>query len=156
MISDEIIHPRTPRARVRSEQTPMAEEPEPEADPSFEQALGQLERIVANLERGEPELTSALAKYETGVRLLTLCYRLVDQAELSIALLTGVDEEGNPVTTPFDATASIARDGSSAAAANPEFPSNRPKKRRPPQRPSSIKDAAPTPDDPDEASDPPF
>ena len=57
----------------------MPDEPEPE--PSFEQALSQLERIVASLERGEPELTTALAKYEKGVRLLTLCHRLLDQAE---------------------------------------------------------------------------
>ena len=77
----------------------MPDEPEP--DPSFEQALGQLERIVASLERGEPELTAALAKYEKGVLLLTQCHRLLDQAEQSVALLTGVDEDGNPLTAQF-------------------------------------------------------
>ena len=76
----------------------MPDESEP--DPSFEQALSQLERIVASLERGEPELTSALAKYEKGVQLLTQCYRLLDQAEQSVALLTGVDDEGNPLYRP--------------------------------------------------------
>ena len=93
----------------------MPEEPVPEPEPSFEQALGQLERIVASLERGEPELTSALAKYEKGVLLLTQCHRLLDQAEQSVALLTGVDDQGNPLTAPFDATAAITRGAGSDA-----------------------------------------
>ena len=88
----------------------MPDEPSPEPEPSFEQALSQLERIVASLERGEPELTAALAKYEKGVALLTQCHRLLDQAEQSVALLTGVDEEGNPLTAPFDAAATISRE----------------------------------------------
>jgi exodeoxyribonuclease VII small subunit len=89
----------------------------PEVEPSFEDALSQLERIVEDLERGEPELTGALAKYEKGVKLLTRCYSLLDQAEHSVALLTGVDERGSPRTAPFDASATLARETSSAASA---------------------------------------
>ena len=88
----------------------MPDDPEPQSEPTFEQALSQLERIVANLEQGEPELTSALAKYEKGVSLLSQCYRLLDQAEQSVALLTGVDDAGTPVTAPFDAAATVARE----------------------------------------------
>jgi exodeoxyribonuclease VII small subunit len=87
-----------------------------EIEPSFEEALALIERIVENLERGEPELTSALAKYEKGVKLLTRCYTLLDQAENSVALLTGVDNKGNPLTAPFDASATLARETASAAA----------------------------------------
>jgi len=90
---------------------------QPENEPSFEEALSQLERIVENLERGEPELTTALAKYEKGVKLLTQCYRLLDQAEHSVALLTGVDNQGNPLTAPFDASATIAREPAPTATA---------------------------------------
>jgi exodeoxyribonuclease VII small subunit len=90
---------------------------QPEVEPSFEEALSQLERIVENLERGEPELTTALAKYERGVKLLTQCYRLLDQAEQAVALLTGVDSQGNPLTAPFDASATIAREPAPAATA---------------------------------------
>ena len=36
----------------------MAMPDQPEIEPSFEEALSQLERIVENLERGEPELTT--------------------------------------------------------------------------------------------------
>jgi exodeoxyribonuclease VII small subunit len=84
----------------------MAEEPVP----SFEDALTRVERIVEDLERGEPSLSTALAKYEDGVKLLRRCYDLLDQAERSVALLTGVDEDGQPTTAPFDATATQARD----------------------------------------------
>jgi len=95
----------------------MAMPNQPENEPSFEEALSQLERIVENLERGEPELTTALAKYEKGVKLLTQCYRLLDQAEHSVALLTGVDNQGNPLTAPFDASATIAREPAPTATA---------------------------------------
>ena len=91
----------------------MADEPEPD----FEQSLAQLEQIVASLERGEPELTSALSKYEKGVQLLSICHRLLEKAEQSVALLTGVDDEGRPITAPFDATATVAREESVAPAA---------------------------------------
>jgi exodeoxyribonuclease VII small subunit len=84
----------------------MADEPEP----TFEEALTRIERIVESLERGEPSLSIALARYEAGVQLLRRCYDLLDQAERSVALLTGVDEHGQPVTAPFDATATPARE----------------------------------------------
>jgi exodeoxyribonuclease VII small subunit len=131
----------------------MPDEPEPE--PSFEQALTQLERIVASLERGEPELTTALAKYEKGVRLLTLCHRLLDQAEQSVALLTGVDDQGNPLTVPFDATATIAREGGSTASTS-TTPSANDLKRKTSERPFPAKKRAIPQDDPNEGSDPPF
>lgn len=86
--------------------------PEP-PPPSFEDALNQIERIVADLERGEPSLNAALEKYEEGVRLLRNCYDLLDQAERSVALLTAVDNQGQPETAPFDATATAADPGPS-------------------------------------------
>jgi exodeoxyribonuclease VII small subunit len=88
-----------------------------ETEPNFEEALAQLEQIVASLERGEPELTSALSKYEKGVQLLSICHRLLEKAEQSVALLTGVDEEGRPITAPFDATATVAREENSPSLA---------------------------------------
>ena len=38
--------------------------PEPAPDLTFEAALDQLGQIVSDLEQGEPELATALAKYE--------------------------------------------------------------------------------------------
>ena len=74
----------------------------------FEEAVDELERIVGELERGRPELGEALAKYERGVKLIGHCQGLLDQASRSVALLTGVDDAGQPVTTPFDASATPA------------------------------------------------
>src|SRR3954462_15110029 len=78
-----------------------------EVDPSFESAVGQLETIVESLERGEPELTSALAKYEAAGRLLTQCYGLLERAERSVALLTGVNELCEPRVWPFDPSSTV-------------------------------------------------
>jgi len=76
---------------------------------SFEQALGQLEQIVHNLEDGELDLSVALEQYEQGVKHLRHCFHLLDQAERKIELLTGLDAQGNPVTEPFaDETTSLA------------------------------------------------
>jgi exodeoxyribonuclease VII small subunit len=134
----------------------MPDESEPEPEPNFEQALGQLERIVANLERGEPELTAALAQYEKGVSLLRQCHRLLDQAEQSVALLTGVDEQGNPVTSPFDATATFNREASSPAPDNPDVPATPSTKRKSSVRPSTAKSPPPTVAEPISDNDPPF
>src|SRR5256885_1131343 len=79
-------------------------------DLAFEDALDQLERIVADLEQGTPELAAALASYEQAIRLLAHCHGLIDGAERTIALLTGVDEQGRPLTAPFDATATAERE----------------------------------------------
>lgn len=89
----------------------MASDEQPE--PKFEDALNDLEKIVAVLERGDTELSDALAQYERGVRLLARCHKLLDSAEQTVALLTKVDEAGNPETAPFDTTATTERERSS-------------------------------------------
>ena len=67
----------------------------------FEAALEQLEGIVHRLEEGEIGLNEALEQYEKGVKLLRQCYDLLEKAERRIELLSGVDAEGKPVTTPM-------------------------------------------------------
>jgi exodeoxyribonuclease VII small subunit len=88
----------------------MAIEPNREnaPEPSFEDALRTLEQVVDDLERGEPELSAALAKYEQGVKLVGHCQSALEKAERSVALLTGVDADGNPLTAPFDANATTS------------------------------------------------
>jgi exodeoxyribonuclease VII small subunit len=99
--------PRKSRSRPESK-------PESEAELSFEEALSRLERIVDDLETGEPELTAALAKFEAGVKLLTRCHGVLDQAERSVAILTGVDDEGLPQTAPFNSAATNLPDPSAS------------------------------------------
>ena len=75
--------------------------------PSFEEALKRLEEIVRLLEEGDLGLNEALERYEEGVKLLRQSYELLQRAERRIELLSGVDAEGNPITQPFDDTATF-------------------------------------------------
>ena len=69
---------------------------------SFEKSLAELEAIVHDLEEGQLGLAEALARYEQGVRHLKRCHELLSQAERKIELLTGVAEDGTPITQPLD------------------------------------------------------
>lgn len=99
----------------------MAKKKKPIVDseaPSFEEALTELEEVVADLEGGELPLAEALERYETGVRRLKQCHQQLAQAERKIELLSGVDAQGNPTTKPFDAQSTLeaAEGGDSAAS----------------------------------------
>ena len=72
------------------------------AKPSFEKALGDLEKIVAELESGDLALEKALEKFEAGIKLSQYCAATLDEAERRITLLTA-NPNGDPVETPFDA-----------------------------------------------------
>jgi exodeoxyribonuclease VII small subunit len=74
---------------------------------TFEQCLGELERIVRDLEDGKTGLDESLRRFEQGVGLLKSCYGQLRQAELRIVELVGVDENGEPRVRPFDHAASV-------------------------------------------------
>jgi exodeoxyribonuclease VII small subunit len=74
--------------------------------PNFEQSLNELQQIVSQLEGGALSLERSLVEFERGVGLLRTCYRVLEEAEQKIELLIGFDAEGQPVTEPFDASAS--------------------------------------------------
>ena len=76
---------------------------------TFEQALAEVDRIIHDLEDGKIGLEESLTRYEQGVGLLKQCYGQIRQAEHRIQELVGVDEQGNPVTKPFEHTASAAK-----------------------------------------------
>jgi exodeoxyribonuclease VII small subunit len=73
---------------------------------TFEHSLAELESIVHQLEDGQLGLAEALARYEQGVKHLKHCYQLLQQAERKIDLLTGVADNGMPVTQSFATDAS--------------------------------------------------
>ncbi|WP_347244490.1 exodeoxyribonuclease VII small subunit [Thermogutta sp.] len=68
---------------------------------SFEEAMTELERVVEQLERGNLGLDAALRAYEKGIRLIRRCRELLTRAEQRIEILTGIDENGTPITKPF-------------------------------------------------------
>ena len=76
-----------------------------DAEPSFEEALAQIQGIVQDLEDGSLGLEESLTRFESGIRLIRQCHQTLEQAEQRIRVLTDVDAEGNPVLTDFDATA---------------------------------------------------
>jgi len=76
---------------------------------TFEQALGELEKIVRELEDGKTGLEESLARYEKGVGLLRRCYGQLRQVEQRIVELMGQDADGQPLTRPFAHAATVGK-----------------------------------------------
>ncbi|MCA9261461.1 MAG: exodeoxyribonuclease VII small subunit [Planctomycetales bacterium] len=75
---------------------------------SFEDALAQLEELVGKLEGGRLGLAESLEAYQQGVARLQQCYQLLEDAELKIAQVSAVDEQGRPRLVDYDDAASDA------------------------------------------------
>ena len=75
-----------------------------EEELTFEQAFGQLEEVVRQLESGELSLEQSLALFEKGMRLAKLCEGKLDQAQQKVSQLTGIGSEGSLIE-PFEAKA---------------------------------------------------
>lgn len=77
--------------------------PEPDISAlSFEQALAQLEEIVAKLESGQTELERSIVLYERGARLKAHCEARLRAAQLRVEkIVVGRDGEA-PTTQPAD------------------------------------------------------
>lgn len=54
----------------------------------FEQAITELESIVAQLEKGELDIENALNQFEKGVSLARVCQETLRKAEQTIELLS--------------------------------------------------------------------
>lgn len=66
----------------------------------FESALKRLEDIVAQMERGDPDLDSSLALFEEGVKLVRFCTARLDEAKKKVEIL--VERKGKMVPVDFD------------------------------------------------------
>jgi exodeoxyribonuclease VII small subunit len=71
------------------------------ASPNFETSLGELERVVKELEQGDLALERSLELFENGMRLSAECKRLLEEAESRVEILTRRGWE--MVAVPFDA-----------------------------------------------------
>ena len=60
---------------------------------TFEEALAQLQKIIAELEEGDGSLETDLARYEEGMKLITFSTQLLDNAELRVQELLPSGEE---------------------------------------------------------------
>ena len=71
---------------------------------SFEDALTELEGIVASLERGEVALDAAISAFERGTELKTLCQARLEEARMKVEKITIPEADGAPIeASAFDA-----------------------------------------------------
>ncbi len=69
---------------------------------SFEQAMAELDDVVARLESGSAPLEQSIELYTRGTQLKARCEALLKDAQAKIEKIT-LDEKGDPTgTTPFD------------------------------------------------------
>ena len=66
----------------RTTASPPSAEP-----PAFEQALEELEQLVAKMESGELSLEQSLAAHRRGLELARLCHKTLEQAEQQVKVL---------------------------------------------------------------------
>lgn len=68
----------------------------------FEEAMKQLDAIVAAMEAGEIGLEESIDKYEEAMQLAARCQQILDQAEQRIQKIQR-DADGKPVAMPLEA-----------------------------------------------------
>ena len=80
----------------------------PEQPIDFEQAVDELETIVAALEQGRMTLEESLAGFERGVGLVRVCRERLDNAETRVRELVDIDENGHARLRDFSHEATPA------------------------------------------------
>lgn len=112
---------------------------------SFEGSIVELQRIVGQLEDGSLPLEESMEQFERGISLLRNCYKVLEQAEQRIEVLTSVAEDGTVETETFDASATFASppvteaSSSSGKSRSADKPASRkPKARRGPTSEESL------------------
>jgi exodeoxyribonuclease VII small subunit len=75
---------------------PPKEPAKPEAPPSFETGLAELEKIVKDMEGGELPLEKALELFERGMKLSDTCRKQLEEAETRVEALIRKDGQIEP------------------------------------------------------------
>ena len=70
-------------------QAPVATEPPPAAEFSFEDAMRELDGIVARMEDGTLSLEQSLAAYRRGAELVKHCQERLDSVRQQVQVLDG-------------------------------------------------------------------
>lgn len=68
---------------------------------TYEQAISRLDDIVRNMERGDAPLEEALKLFEEGAALISLCNKMLDDAEQKVVKLKK-GPDGYPIELPFE------------------------------------------------------
>ncbi len=77
-----------------------APDPAAETAPRFEDLVGELEKIVGQLESGQLPLEQSLSAFERGMGLSKQAAAILDAAELKVEQLAGT--AAAPRTEPFE------------------------------------------------------
>jgi exodeoxyribonuclease VII small subunit len=99
-----------------------------EEQPTFEQSLARLQQLVESLEDGQLTLGQSLAAYEEGIKHLKICHAALTETERKIEILSGFNAAGEPVTKPFDDSATETEEN--VARRSRKTGSDRPEPRR--------------------------
>jgi exodeoxyribonuclease VII small subunit len=67
---------------------PKASKSENNNNPTFEESLKKLEKIVGEMENGDVPLDKALNMYEEGINISQFCLKELEKAELKLKKLT--------------------------------------------------------------------
>ena len=94
-------HDPPPGNRPRRQRAAAGEEAEATIG-DFEASLAAVQSAVTKLESGEMSLGESLRQYETAVAALGRCHASLDVARQRVMVLSGIDEDGNPVTVPME------------------------------------------------------
>lgn len=73
---------------------------EPMQEPSFEDAIAELESLTRQLESGELSLDHSIKAYEKGMQLKKICQQMLDKAEGRLEYLAK-QEDGSLETHPI-------------------------------------------------------
>jgi len=114
---------------------------------SYEEALAELDTLIARLEGGAVQLDEAIACYERGSRLAQRCAELLDRTEQAVMQLV-VGGSGRLEERPLGAEAGPPGDTGPGGSANPSTPTPRPVVPPPPGAPlraRAAREQAPDP-----------
>ena len=73
---------------------------EPDNTPEFEDALSELEQLVAQMEEGEMSLEDSLKAFERGIKLTRHCQQALSSAEQRVRVLQ--EENGEITESDFE------------------------------------------------------
>jgi len=78
----------------------MPKRPSKDKEPSFEQALAELEKLVAAMEEDQLPLELLVEHYEQGSKLLSRCESVLESARKRLELITLEGESGGSGAEP--------------------------------------------------------
>ncbi|MBM4374413.1 MAG: exodeoxyribonuclease VII small subunit [Deltaproteobacteria bacterium] len=77
-------------------------DPAPAKEESFEASAERLGDIVKRLEGGDLPLEESLRLFEEGIQVARSAQARLEAAERRVDELLGVDDQGRPLTRPFE------------------------------------------------------